>query len=251
MRNKTVGVAALTAGLFVTIVFPLAVAASEGGAGETAIDLLNGKNLSGWHGLQEKHEWRVAKAVAVPETDNKKFDIKAGKGIIVNGDNGHTSNLLSDYEHGDCYLHIEFTVPKDSNSGVYFQGLYEIQVLDSFGKKEVESSDCGGIYARYKDDRSYEGHPPSVNASKAPGRWQSFDAIFRAPRFNEQGGKVENARFVAVIHNGIIVHRDVELTGGTRASLDKPEAPRGPLMLQGDHGPVAYRNIRMIPLELE
>jgi hypothetical protein len=134
---------------------------------------------------------------------------------------------------------------------VYFQGLYEIQVFDSYNKKEVEFSDCGGIYARYKDDKTYEGHPPRVNASKAPGEWQSYDAIFRAPRFNEKGEKIESARFIAVIHNGVLVHTDVELTGSTRASLDKPEAPKGPLMLQGDHGPVAYRNIRLVPLSLK
>ncbi len=214
------------------------------------IDLFDGESLKGWHGLKSPHEWRVAEDVtAVPNV--KKLNIKPGKGIFVNGDEGHTSNLLTDYEHGDCYLHIEFVVPKDSNSGVYFQGLYEIQVLDSYGKTEMAFSDCGGIYARHKDDKSYEGHPPRVNASKAPGKWQSFDAIFRAPRFNAQGEKIENARFVSVIHNGVVVHENVELTGNTRASLEKPEAARGPLMLQGDHGPVAYRNIRMVPLNLK
>ena len=215
-----------------------------------AIDLFNGNDLGDWYGLQEKHEWLIARNVTVSEKDKKAFEIEPGKSIMVNGVNGRISNLLSKYEHGDCYLHIEFVVPYESNSGVYFQGLYEIQILDSYDTKTVEFSDCGAIYARYKDGKTYEGHPPRVNASKAPGEWQSFDAIFRAPRFNEKGEKIENARFVAVIHNGVLVHTNVELTGNTRASLNKPEAPKGPLMLQGDHGPVAYRNIRLVPLHL-
>ncbi len=215
-----------------------------------AVELFDGKRLDNWHGLRENHEWMVARDVkAVPNT--KALTTEAGTGVMVNGRKGNTSNLLSDYEHGDCYLHIEFTVPKDSNSGVYFQGLYEIQVLDSYGNKDLAFGDCGGIYARHKNDKAYEGHPPPVNVSKAPGEWQSFDAVFRAPRFDAKGKKTENARFVAVIHNGVLLHTDVELTGNTRASLNKPEAAKGPLMLQGDHGPVAYRNIRLVPLQLK
>ncbi len=215
-----------------------------------AIDLFDGNRLDNWRGLRENHKWMVVRDVkAVPNT--KALTIEAGKGAMVNGQKGNTSNLLTNYEHGDCYLHIEFTVPKDSNSGVYFQGLYEIQVLDSYGNKDLAFGDCGGIYARHKNDKAYEGHPPPVNVSKAPGEWQSFDAVFRAPRFDAKGKKTENARFVAVIHNGVLLHTNVELTGNTRASLDKPEAPKGPIMLQGDHGPVAYRNIRLVPLQLK
>ncbi|MGC9327253.1 MAG: 3-keto-disaccharide hydrolase, partial [Candidatus Hinthialibacter sp.] len=175
--------------------------------------------------------------------------------IMVNGAKGNTTNIYSEYEHGDCLLHIEFVVPQGSNSGVYLQGLYEIQVLDSYGKKddELEFSDCGGMYARWDHEtqKSYEGEPPRVNASKAPGEWQSFDAVFRAPRFDAQGKKVENARFIVVKHNGVIVHENYEITGGTRACMNRKEGPKGPLMLQGDHGPVAYRNIQITPLKLQ
>ncbi len=90
-------------------------------------------------------------------------------------------------------------------------------------------------------------HPPRVNASRAPGQWQTFDIIFCAPRFDKNGRKISNARFEKVVHNGIAVHEDVELTGPTRASAYNDEKPFGPLMLQGDHGPVAYRNIRIAP----
>ena len=126
-------------------------------------------------------------------------------------------------------------------------------MFDSYGKGIVEHSDCGGIYQRYveAEGRGFEGHPPRVNASNAPGVWQSFDVVFRAPRFDAQGKKTENARFVEVKHNGVTVHENVEVTGGTRAHMQLDEAPLGPLMLQGDHGPVAYRNIRLTPLKLK
>ncbi|HOJ60397.1 MAG TPA: DUF1080 domain-containing protein [bacterium] len=216
-----------------------------------AISLFNGKDLTGWKAMHEPSEWLAASQVVMSPKNNKIFDIQPGEGILVNGPKGNTSNIYTEYEHGDCQLHIEFMVPKDSNSGVYFQGLYEIQILDSFGKEKLEFGDCGGIYARYKDEKTYEGHPPRVNASKAPGEWQSFDVTFRAPRFDANGQKTENAKFILVKHNGQIVHENVEVTGGTRACMERDEAPRGPLMLQGDHGPVAYRNIQLTPLVLK
>ena len=89
------------------------------------------------------------------------------------------------------------------------------------------------------------GEAPRTNSSKAPGDWQSFDIRFRAPRFDAAGKKMEKARFIQVIHNGTVIHENYELDGPTRASLDTPEAVKGPLMLQGDHGPVAFRNIRV------
>jgi len=222
------------------------------------VNLFNGKDMSQWENLWTPSKWLVASTVTLQESDPSQFEIQEGEGIMVNGD-GKTCNILSKQLHGDCQLHIEFNVPEGSNSGVYFQGLYEIQVFDSYGKEEVQHSDCGGIYQRWDPSRGegkegFEGHPPRVNASKAPGEWQSFDVIFRAPRFDEQGNKTENARFVVVKHNGVVVHNDVELKGRTRASLSEdqqPEALKGPLMLQGDHGPVAYRNIQLIHLNLD
>jgi hypothetical protein len=127
---------------------------------------------------------------------------------------------------------------------VYFQGRYEVQVFDSWGVEKPKHSDCGGIYERWRDDRGFEGRPPKVNASRPPGEWQSFDVVFRAPRFDEFGNKTEDARFVSVKHNGVLIHENVPLSGPTRAALHETnEAAYGPLMLQGDHGPVAYRNL--------
>jgi 3-keto-disaccharide hydrolase len=140
-------------------------------------------------------------------------------------------------------------IPQGSNSGIYFQSRYEIQIFDSWGKKTPSSGDCGAIYERWKDGRGFEGHPPRVNASRPPGEWQSFDVMFRAPRFNSKGEKIANARFIKVVHNGQTIHEKVEVTGPTRASTFNDEKPAGPLMLQGDHGPVAYRNLRLRPIQ--
>jgi hypothetical protein len=131
---------------------------------------------------------------------------------------------------------------------VYFQSRYEVQILDSWGVEKPKHGDCGGIYQRWKDGKGFDGHPPRVNASRPPGQWQTFDVIFRAPRFDAAGRKVENARFIAVKHNGIVVHENVEVSGPTRASTFGDEKPTGPLMLQGDHGPVAYRNLWIRPM---
>jgi hypothetical protein len=218
--------------------------------GET-VAVFDGQDLSGWR--QPTGEWQVVGGVALDQSKPGAFAVQAGQGVMVNGETGRTSNVLSKFEHGDVVAHIEFCVPKGSNSGVYFMGRYEVQILDSWGVEKPKYSDCGGIYQRWKNNKGYEGHPPRVNASRAPGKWQTFDVVFRAPRFDATGKKIENARFVEVAHNGTIVHRDVEVTGPTRAATfeSTDEKPRGPLMLQGDHGPVAYRNITLKPVTLD
>jgi len=211
------------------------------------IQLFDGKSLTGWRGQSPdgRHEWMVAGEVPLKSDDPKLFDIKPGEGLLVNGTTGRTANLYTDYQHGDCQLHIEFVVPQGSNSGVYLMGRYEIQVLDSWGATELRYGTCGGIYARWINEQSVGGYPPRVNASKPPGQWQTYDVVFRAPRFDEKGSKIANATFISVIWNGELIHENAEVDGPTRASMLDDEAPRGPLMLQGDHGPVAYRNIRI------
>jgi sugar phosphate isomerase/epimerase len=209
---------------------------------------LIGDDFSAWRG--KTGQWQIAGDTFINPENERLLGSKPGTGVIVNGPTGRTSNLLSKAEFGDVKAHVEFMVPKGSNSGVYFAGRYEIQVLDSWGVKDLKHGDCGGIYQRWDDNREpkgYEGHPPWVNASRRPGQWQTFDVVFRAPRFDKKGQKVANARFEKVVHNGVVVHADVELTGPTRASTYNDEKPAGPLMLQGDHGPVAYRNIRIAP----
>jgi len=211
--------------------------------------LFNGSNLTGLR--KPTGEWRVVGAVKLDPEDPKKFSTEAGSGVLINYPKGKTVNLHSELEHGDVEAHIEFVVPKSSNSGVYFQGRYEVQILDSWGVEQPKQGDCGGIYERWKDNKGYEGHPPRVNASKPPGEWQSFDVIFRAPRFDASGMKVENAKFIKVVHNGQVVHENVEVTGPTRAASFSDEKPTGPVMLQGDHGPVAYRNFRLKAVDLK
>jgi len=215
------------------------------------IELFNGRDFTGWRAAKEgaTHEWCVAGKVTPRPDDEKQFAIEAGEGIFVNGEKGRTANIATELKHGDCEAHIEFVVPKGSNSGVYFMSHYEIQVLDSWGVEELKYSDCGGIYCRWIDKKPVEGTPPRVNASRAPGQWQSFDVIFCAPRFDGNGNKIENAKFVKVVHNGVVIHENIEVRGPTRAAMPGPERAEGPLMLQGDHGPVAYRNVRIRPLK--
>ncbi len=211
---------------------------------------LTGSDFSAWR--SDTGKWQVVGDTFTNPENDKLLSTKPGTGVIVNGPAGKTSHLFSKGESGDVAAHIEFMVSKGSNSGVYFMGRYEIQVYDSFDveKGEYPGIECGGIYQRWDDKaepKGYEGHSPRVNASRAPGQWQSFDVVFRAPRFDAAGRKLANARFEKVIHNGAVIHEDVELTGPTRASAYNDEKPTGPLMLQGDHGPVAYRNISIEP----
>jgi sugar phosphate isomerase/epimerase len=211
---------------------------------------LTGSDLSAWR--EPTGQWQVVGEAFMDPANEKMLGTKPGAGVIFNGPAGRTSNLLSKAEFGDINAHIEFMISKGSNSGVYFMGRYEIQIYDSYGveKDEYPGIECGGIYQRWDESRNpkgFEGHSPQINASLPPGQWQTFDVIFRAPRFDKAGRKVSNARFEKVVHNGVVVHADVELTGPTRASTYNDEKAVGPLMLQGDHGPVAYRNIRIEP----
>lgn len=223
----------------------------QGDSSESGLKIyLAGEDFSVWR--EKTGAWQIVGEAVMDAANEKLITTKAGSGVLVNGPRGKTVNLLSRAEFGDVRAHIEFMVPKGSNSGVYFMGRYEIQVLDSWGVKKPKHSNCGGIYQRWDNNRSpkgYEGHPPQVNASRPPGQWQSFDVIFRAPHFDTNGEKIANARFEKVIHNGIVVHENVELTGPTRSGAYEDERPAGPLMLQGDHGPVAYRNIWIVPLD--
>ncbi len=193
--------------------------------------------------------WQLAQDVFFDSLTTS-HEVRAGRGIIVNQPSeGLDGNLFTRMQHGDIELEFEFLMAKQSNSGVYFQGRYEVQLFDSWGVKEPAFYDCGGIYQRWDETRpgnakGFEGKAPGQNACGPPGEWQHFRIVFQAPEFGEKGDKIANARFLEVIHNGIVIHRDVEVTGPTRSSAFEDEQPFGPLMLQGDHGPVAFRNIR-------
>ncbi|MBN2452458.1 MAG: DUF1080 domain-containing protein, partial [Lentisphaeria bacterium] len=207
---------------------------------------LSAEGLAGWQ--EPTGEWREVGVAAMRQDDGRSLSWEEGRGVLVNGPSGRTVNLVSAAVHGDVQVHIEFMVPRGSNSGVYLQGRYEVQVLDSWGVAEPGPGDCGGVYQRWDPGRrppGFEGSAPRLNASRPPGEWQSFDVIFRAPRFDARGVKREAARFVRVWHNGSLVQSGVAVSGPTRAARFETEAAEGPLMLQGDHGPVAYRNLRL------
>ncbi|MBI1915277.1 MAG: DUF1080 domain-containing protein [Planctomycetes bacterium] len=220
--------------------------AAEGPAKGDGKALFNGTNTAGWKlrhpEAKERSKWAVCANIKLQADMPARFAASPGTGVLLNSGDGRGVDLLSEEKHGDCELHIEFNVAKGSNSGVYFQGQYEVQILDSFGKKDKDLAygDCGGIYNTA---------PPRTNASRAPGEWQTFDIVFRAPRFDDSGKKVANARFVKVVHNGKVIHEDVAVKGPTTAALGGAEKPIGPLMLQGDHGPVAFRKIRLKALK--
>lgn len=213
---------------------------------QKSYELIQGKHLAGWG--KKTGDWQIAGAVALDPANPKKFVATPGEGVLLNGVKGITQNLSTEQEFGDIEAHIEFNVPQGSNSGVYFQGRYEIQVLDSYGHQPLKYGDNGGIY---RNSRGWEGRPPRVNVSKKPGEWQTFDVQFRAPRFDAQGKKTADAQFVRVVHNGTVIHEHVNVNGPTTAAAFADERPQGPVMLQGDHGPVAYRNLRIRPARFD
>ncbi|MDX2153492.1 MAG: DUF1080 domain-containing protein [Bryobacteraceae bacterium] len=213
--------------------------------------LLTGRDFKGW--LPERarpSEWIAAHAIYWdPLKSPKALSAIGGPGDrILNGPKGNTANLVTAQKFGDMELYVEFMVPQGSNSGVYLHGLYEVQVFDSYGKPAVNTTDAGAIYHRWINEKPVGGSAPKVNAARRPGEWQSYQIWFRGPRFDAAGKKTENARFLRVLHNGVLVQENVEVDGGTRAHMDIPEAAANPVMLQGDHGPVAYRNIYWRPL---
>jgi hypothetical protein len=198
----------------------------------------NGKNLDGWKLKNTKKEshWTIGSAKVDPANPNQflKPELTSSPGALVNAKGGGV-DIYSEEKWGDCRIEIELMVPKGSNSGIYVMGEYEVQVLDSFGRKQVGSGDIGALYGAA---------PPRVNASKAPGEWQTFVIDFQAPKF-EGGKKVSNAKFLKITLNGQVLHENVEMKGPTPSGVTGKEHPTGPIMFQGDHGPVAFRNIRI------
>ncbi len=207
--------------------------------------------LSGTTAFKDADEnWQIAGDVYVPRDGQGEVELYKGEGVLVNlPTDEHNGNLFTTLEHGDIEVELDFMMPKGSNSGIYLQGRYEVQLFDSWGIAEPKHSDCGGIYQRWDEGRpegekGYQGHAPRINAAKAPGLWQHLTIRFKAPDFDENGKKISNAKFVEVTMNGVMLHQNVEVTGPTRAAGFEDEQPLGPLMIQGDHGPVAFRNIR-------
>jgi len=206
------------------------------------VTLFNRRSIAGF----DAPGWRLA-AVHMDPVDPARFAdhplVDDWDGMLVNsaGARDAVSRLL----HGDCDARIEFCVPRGSNSGVYFQGRYEVQILDSFGKREVGSGDCGGIYEGRDGGSGFPGSAPRLNACNAPGEWQRLDVRFRAPRFDAEGRKTANARFDWVDLNGERIQEEVEVGNPTRGGLGGAEVAFGPLRLQGDHGPVAFKKLKL------
>ena len=189
-----------------------------------AVVLFDGSNLEAWKKVGEDPARPGWKLLA-----DGSMEVKGG-------------DIVTRRVFGDQQLHLEFKLPYmpyasgqgRANSGVYLQGRYEVQVLDSYGL-EGEDNECGGVYQVAK---------PLVNMCAPPLQWQTYDITFRAARF-EDGHKVANAR-LTVIHNGVVIQDDIELPKATGGAIDPNEAVPGGLKLQ-DHGnPVQFRNIWLL-----
>jgi hypothetical protein len=189
-----------------------------------AIVLFDGKNLDAWqHGDGRAAAWNVTEGY---------FEVVPGAG-----------SLATVQSFGDCQLHLEWATPSPAqgtdqepgNSGVYLMSQYEIQVLDSFQNRTYADGQAAAVYGQY---------PPLVNASRAPGEWQSYDIVWHGPRFSADGELLRLAT-LTLLHNGVLVQDHVPLTGPTEFDRPsyRPHPEKMPLFLQ-DHGqPVRYRNI--------
>ncbi len=198
---------------------------SHGRPPSDAAVLFDGKDLSKWaHKDGTAAKWKV---------ENGYAEVVAKTGYI------YTREAF-----GDCQLHVEFAEPAPAkgenqdrgNSGVFLQGLYETQVLDSYQSKTYADGQAAAIYGQY---------PPLVNASRPPGQWQAYDIVFHGPRFAKDGKLLRPAR-ETVFHNGVLVQDNVELSGPTAHGKRPPYEPQPeklPLALQDHNHPVRYRNI--------
>jgi hypothetical protein len=201
----------------------------------------NGKDLTGWKLKDEKKSQWKATVVGTDEKGTGFVEKELGRGTplqLVNVKGGGC-DVFTEQKYGDCTIEMEFMVPKASNSGIYVMGEYEVQVLDSFGKADdkLTEGDLGAIYSAAK---------PKKNLAKKPGEWQTFKIEFEAPKFDGDK-KTKNAKFVKVTLNGEVLHENVEMKQQTPGGLTGKEMATGPLMFQGDHGPVAFRNIKVTP----
>ena len=192
-----------------------------------AIVLFDGESLANWESVKG---------------GPAKWDLKAGA-MVVN----RSGDVRTKETFGDAQLHIEWATPKEvkgkgqgrGNSGVYLQGRYEIQVLDSYQNKTYFNGQAGAFYGN---------NPPLVNASRKPGEWQTYDIVFIAPKPSPDGKGIIPGSFT-VFHNGVLIQNHIPIAGKkTTAAAYSGAAAKGPLVLQ-DHGnPVRYRNIWIRPL---
>lgn len=207
-----------------------------------AVLLFDGKNLDDWQvkGNRERSKW--AFGTAAMSSENPKMLVnKDGAGEMINltTKHGDSLDIYSKETFGDCRIELQVMVPQGSNSGVYVMGEYEIQVLDSWDRgTKLSGGDMGAVYGA---------SPPSINATRPPGHWQKYIIDFQAPRCDASGkkkpGNRNKARLLKVELNGQLLHENLIMDKQTPGGVSGKEAPEGPLMFQGNHGPVAYRNI--------
>jgi len=226
-------------GLMLAVGAAALVAAAE----EKAIKVdepFNGKDLTGWKTHDDaKSFWTVGAATLDPQDPAKLVVAKDGH-ELVNAQGGG-QDIWSDYTYGDAIITLEVMVAKGSNSGVYAHGEYEVQVLDSYGKEEnPDTGDMGAIFGA---------KPPTKPQDVTPGEWSTYEIHWIAPKFDADGKKIANARFAKVVLNGRVIHENVEMQNVSPGGVDGKEKARGPLMFQGNHGPVSYRNIKIQPLD--
>lgn len=181
-----------------------------------AITLFNGKDLSGWRIINPEHKNGFKAKDGELITDPKQPE---------SGEYVHYGNLRTEQEFTDFNLTLEVNVPKENNSGIYLKGMYEVQVLDSYGK-DLDSHHMGALYSRIA---------PSVNAEKPANEWQTFDITLLD-------------RHVTVILNGITIIDNQPVHGPTGGAMISDVFAPGPIYLQGDHGNVKYRNIVIRPI---
>ena len=207
-----------------------------------AVLLFNGKDLNDWSVTSGKGQNKWVVGTAKMSAENPKMLVNAGgAGEMINlaAKHGDSLDIFSKEKIGDCRIELQVMVPQGSNSGIYVMGEYEIQVLDSWGRTKMSGGDMGAVYGA---------SPPAVNASRKPGQWQSYVIDFRAPKFDSAGNKTEKAQLLKVELNGQVLHEKLIMDKQTPGGVAGREETGGPLMFQGNHGPVAYRNIVVKPL---
>lgn len=197
--------------------------------------------------------WQIAEDVSAEYATENFKKVKKGTGVLLNipTKKEKGSDIYTTEEYGDVDISMNFMMTRNSSSGIFLQGRYQVQLSESWGIQLPTATDNGGIYPRFDESRGvgnekFEGYAPRVNSSLAPGLWQHIFISFRAPRFDASGRKTENAKILRITLNGVIIHENVELLGPTRGAEPNNEAPKGPIRIQGDHGSVAFKNIRII-----
>jgi hypothetical protein len=232
--------------LFVTFAAAAGIAAEKT---DGEVVLFNGKDFAGWTFTNDdaKGVWKVVSDVKVDANDPTKLVGEGGGGgggVLLATPVTSGGSIVTEKTFGDVEFWGEFLVPKDGNTGVFFMGRYEVQSADSFGvpDKEMTELQCGGIPWT---------KTAATNACAKPGTWQTYEIVFRAPRFDAAGKKTQNARFVSVTLNGKKIHENVEVPEPTGGGVEGEEAPTGPILLQGDEGHGAWRNVRVRPVKLD